>query len=168
MRQQQTPLGSSGRPLIIVVSVLAVVALGCSSNKKRATTSTTSTSPGITTATTTAPPPTTTPATTIPSTSAPATAGLTGTWSGQYSGAFQGTFTLTWQQSGSIVSGNIKLSAPPVTLSIKGTVQGDVIKFGTVGSVAITYSGTASGNSMSGTYQVGGAGGGPWSATRSS
>ena len=66
------------------------------------------------------------------------------------------------------MSGSIKLSAPPVTLSINGTVQGNTIRFGTVGSLAITYSGTASGNSMSGTYQVTGAGGGPWSATRTS
>jgi hypothetical protein len=39
-----------------------------------------------------------------------------------------------------------------------------------VGSTAITYSGTVSGNSMSGTYKVktaSGSVGGPWSATKS-
>jgi hypothetical protein len=47
-------------------------------------------------------------------------------------------------------------------------VNGDAISFGTVGSgTAITYSGTVSGNSMSGTYKVNGQGGGPWSATKS-
>jgi hypothetical protein len=48
-------------------------------------------------------------------------------------------------------------------------VQGDTIRFGTVGSQAITYSGSVSGSSMSGTYQVGsGAGSGSWSAAKAS
>ena len=47
----------------------------------------------------------------------PAVAGsLSGTWSGQYGGSFQGTFSLNWQQSGSSLSGTIKLSAPSVSL----------------------------------------------------
>ena len=98
--------------------------------------------------------------------------GLSGTWSGQYSGDFQGTFTLTWQQSGSNLSGTITLSAPALTTSITGTVEGGAIRFGTVGSLAITYSGSVSGNSMSGTYQTqtgnGSTAGGPWSATKAS
>lgn len=125
-----------------------------------------------------APPVSATPAVAAPATSAPAsaavadTSGLSGTWSGQYSGAYQGTFVLTWHQSGSNLSGTIKLSAPSVTLPIHGTVQGNAIRFGTLGSVGIRYSGTVSGNSMSGTYQVqapnGGSVGGPWSASKSS
>jgi hypothetical protein len=50
-------------------------------------------------------------------------------------------------------------------------VQGGAIRFGTVGSVGITYSGSVSGHSMSGTYQVhtaNGPVGGPWSASKSS
>jgi ABC-type phosphate transport system substrate-binding protein len=115
-----------------------------------------------------APPSATTAASSTP---AAATSELSGTWSGRYSGAFQGTFTLTWQQSGSKLHGTIKLSAPPDTLSINGRVTDGTIRFGTVGSVGITYSGTVSGSSMSGNYQVQSANGpvgGPWSAAKSS
>ena len=59
------------------------------------------------------------------------------------------------------------LSAPADTLSLNGTISGTRIRFGTVGSTAITYSGTVSGRSMSGTYQVNGANGGNWSAKTS-
>lgn len=108
--------------------------------------------------------------------SAPAQAaadtGLSGRWRGRYSGAYQGHFVLRWRQSGSRLSGTITLSAPSRgTVPIHGTVQGGTIRFGTVGSEAITYSGSASGNSMSGTWQIKGpsgpAGGGPWSASKS-
>jgi hypothetical protein len=94
---------------------------------------------------------------------------LSGTWSGHYSGAFHGTFSLIWQQSGSTLGGTIKLSTPPVSLKINGTVAGNAIHFGTVGGVGVTYTGSVDGNgtSMSGTYQAGG-GGGSWSATKSS
>lgn len=111
-----------------------------------------------------------------PAASAPAqpasSSGLSGKWRGQYSGAYQGHFVLRWHQSGSRLSGTITLSAPSRgTVPIHGTVQGATIKFGTVGSEAITYSGSASGDSMSGTWQIKGpsgpAGGGPWSASKS-
>ena len=111
-----------------------------------------------------------------PTASAPAqsaaSTGLSGKWRGQYSGAYQGHFLLRWHQSGSRLSGTITLSAPSRgTVPIHGTVTGSTIKFGTVGSEDITYSGSASGNSMSGTWQIkgpsGSAGGGPWSASKS-
>ena len=105
------------------------------------------------------------------SASATTASGLSGKWSGQYGGAYHGTFVLTWHQSGPKLSGRIKLSAPAVTLPIHGSVTGGAIRFGTVGSVGITYSGSVSGNSMSGTYQVHAANGsadGPWSAAKSS
>jgi hypothetical protein len=97
--------------------------------------------------------------------------GLSGRWRGQYSGIYQGHFVLKWHQSGSKLSGRITLSAPARgTLGINGTVQDGMIRFGTVGSQAITYSGSVSGDSMSGTWKVqgpnGSAGGGPWSASR--
>ncbi|HEV3290681.1 MAG TPA: hypothetical protein VG123_17000 [Streptosporangiaceae bacterium] len=103
---------------------------------------------------------------------AAANSGLSGKWRGQYSGAFQGHFVLRWHQSGSRLNGTITLSAPARgSVPIHGTVQGSTIKFGTVGSEAITYSGSVSGSSMSGTWQIkgpgGAAGGGPWSASRS-
>ncbi len=110
-------------------------------------------------------------ATPAASTAAPAAAaasGLSGKWSGQYSGSYQGTFTLHWRQSGSKLNGNIQLSNPGATLPIHGSVTGGSIRFGTVGSYGITYSGTVSGSSMSGTYQVaGGHGSGPWNASKS-
>jgi hypothetical protein len=106
-----------------------------------------------------------------PATSAPAqpaaSSGLSGKWRGQYSGAYQGTFTLRWHQSGSKLIGRITLSAPSRgTLPIHGTVQGSSIQFGTVGSEAITYSGSVSGSSMSGTWKINGSGGGQWSASQ--
>ena len=118
------------------------------------------------------------PGTTAPS-SAPATraaastpkaaGALSGRWSGNYSGSFNGTFTVRWHQSGSHLHGTIHLSNPDNTMPINGTVHGNAISFGTVGSTAITYSGTVSGSSMSGTYQVhttSGTPGGPWSASK--
>ena len=59
------------------------------------------------------------------------------------------------------------LSEPPTTLSLNGTVTGTTIEFGTVGSAEITYSGTVSGNTMSGKYSVNGSPGGDWKATKS-
>lgn len=136
-------------------------------------------SPGSATSTTSAaavPPPTTSapasaPAAATAAATAAAAIGLSGTWSGQYSGAYQGTFTLHWRQSSSRLSGAITLSVPADTLSIHGTVDGGVIRFGSVGSMAVTYSGTVSGNSMSGSYQVHDgtvASSGSWSASRAS
>jgi hypothetical protein len=105
-------------------------------------------------------------ATTSPSALVNGTA-LSGKWSGQYSGTYSGTFTLNWQQTGSDLSGSITLSSPAGTLPINGTVNGSAIQFGTVGGPGITYTGSVSGNSMSGSYQTP-AGGGSWSANKTS
>ena len=96
-----------------------------------------------------------------------AASSLSGTWSGTYGGAYHGTFTLHWKESGSKLTGTIKLSNPKSAPSIKGTVHGSSIRFGTVGGAAITYSGSVSGNSMSGSYHTPG-GGGLWSAHKTS
>jgi hypothetical protein len=98
---------------------------------------------------------------------------LSGKWSGNYSGAFNGTFMLTWKQSGKNLSGTIKISGfSDAPTSIHGTVKGASISFGTVGSESITYSGSVSGDSMSGTWQLraGGRslGDGSWHASKSS
>jgi hypothetical protein len=156
----------SGRPRLLllgmtVAATLAVTLAACS------------TTSGSGTHATVTPPTTASSAATTPAASSPtATASaLSGKWSGMYSGAYQGTFILNWRQSGSNLHGRITLSTHPSTLRINGTVKGDVIRFGTVGSTAITYSGTVSGSSMSGTYQVHSATssvGGPWSASKSS
>ena len=95
---------------------------------------------------------------------------LSGKWSGNYSGSYNGTFKLSWHQSGSHLRGTITISNQRSTLPINGTVNGTAITFGTVGSMAITYTGTVTGNSMSGTYKVAtanGSAGGPWSASKS-
>jgi hypothetical protein len=90
---------------------------------------------------------------------------LGGKWSGHYSGAFSGNFTLDWTQSGSKLTGSITLSNPSGTYSCDGTVAGSGIKFGVVGAGA-SYSGSVSGDSMSGTYNSP-RGGGSWSASKS-
>ena len=89
---------------------------------------------------------------------------LAGIWSGTYSGAYSGTFTLRWKQSGSRLTGSIKLSRPSGTYPITGSVQGSAIRFGAVGAGA-TYTGSVSGRSMSGRYKSGPRGG-AWSAHR--
>ena len=96
----------------------------------------------------------------------PATADLSGTWNGTYNGSYSGTFTVKWTQSGSNVNGTIALPSVGTTERLNGTVSGDKITFGTVGSFAVTYSGTFSGSSMSGTYNVTGSPAGNWSATK--
>jgi hypothetical protein len=101
--------------------------------------------------------------------SSPSAAGsLTGNWSGNYSGSFHGTFTLHWTQTGSKLDGTINLSTAG-TVPLHGTMSNNRINFGTVGSTVITYTGSVSGDAMSGTYQIAGGagGGGPWSAHRS-
>ena len=144
--------------------MLVVVAAGCGSTNNATTATSTSTAPAAATQTTSA---ASAPTTSAPaSTTAATAAGLSGTWSGQYGGAYQGTFNLTWRQSGTNLSDTIKLSAPADTLSIHGTMSSGAISFGTVGSLAITYSGSVSGNSMSGGYKVGGSTGGSWSANK--
>jgi hypothetical protein len=163
-REVRRPRLKPALPLTALLSVLTLVALGCST-KTAATNPTVLTTPSPAATTPTSPAAVaTTPA---PSASTAAAVDLSGTWSGTYSGAFSGTFSLTWTQSGSNLSGTIKLSAPPSTLGITGTVQGTAITFGAVGGVA--YSGSVSGtNSMSGSYTVPGAtAGGSWSATKS-
>jgi hypothetical protein len=47
-------------------------------------------------------------------------------------------------------------------------VNGNAIKFGTVGSAAVTYTGRVSGNTMAGVYQVGSSAHGTWKAHRTS
>jgi hypothetical protein len=107
-----------------------------------------------------------TPITAAPTT-APAAGDLSGTWSGQVTGAFSHRFTLTWQQTGSNLSGTIKFD-DGLTLNVNGTLQGSTIRFDTVGSDAIAYSGSVSGTSMSGTYADAFGLGGSWSASKTS
>jgi len=152
------------KQLLACVGIVTVLLAGCSSGKKKVTTTLPAIASNVSAPPTSSAPQTSAaPATTAATTAA---AGLSGSWSGQYSGAFTGTFQLSWQQTGSNLSGTITLSTSG-TVPLTGAVNGSKISFGTVGSAAITYSGTVSGNSMSGTYQINGAAGGPWSATKS-
>ena len=152
------------RRLVGVLLLVAVTATACSSSKKSGApiSSLPATTPATSSSSTSAAPTTST----TSQSSTPAAAGLSGTWDGHYSGGYVGTFTLIWQQTGSTLTGTIKLSNPPDTLPINGTVSGGAIRVGTVGSAAITYSGSVSGGSMSGSYTVAGSSGGSWSATK--
>ncbi|HEY6960300.1 MAG TPA: hypothetical protein VI408_00275 [Gaiellaceae bacterium] len=91
---------------------------------------------------------------------------LSGSWSGSYSGTFRGTFTLHWRQAGSKLTGTISLNGAR-GVPLTGVVSGASIRFGTVGSVAVTYTGKVSGSSMSGRYRTP-SGTGSWSAHRGS
>ena len=158
--------------LFVAPLVIAALALGCSGDSSKTTTSRpTPARPPATTVVNVAPAtvaaaPTATVA--APTATVAVAAGVSGTWSGTYSGASSGTFTLTWQQSGTKVSGTIKISSfNNSAIDINGNLQGNAISFGTVGSQAITYTGTVSGNSMSGSWQIQGGAGGSWSASKS-
>jgi hypothetical protein len=160
MRRERRNRVASGLVLAAILTVAAVMATGCGGSGKAASASSSSTAAA----------PNSTPAgqsATTPASTTPAGAGLSGKWSGQYGGAFQGSFTLNWKQSGSKLSGTIKLSNPPSTSDIQGAVNGGSISFGTVGSFAVTYSGSVSGSSMSGSYKSP-KGGGSWSAHKAS
>ncbi len=140
--------------LAAIVGALALIAAGCGGGS-------------TTTTAATATPASATPAANTTTTTAASTSesGLSGKWNGQYSGAYNGTFVLHWQQSGSSLGGKITISSPPSTLDVNGALHGDAITFGTVGSLAITYTGTVTSSSMSGKYSTPG-GGGSWSASK--
>ena len=172
MRTHSNGSGRPGRLLVPGVTMAAALIVTLAACSSPASTSTHVTSQLRNSAVPSAAVPASAPASAAAASAAPAASaagGLSGTWSGQYGGAFQGTFTLHWLQSGSQLSGSIQLSNPGNTLSVHGSVAGGSIRFGTVGSGGITYSGTVSGNSMSGTYQVqnGTGAGGNWSAAKS-
>lgn len=151
-------------PLVAIAVTAMLTASGCGNNHvDKATTSTT---PHVAA---TSQVPSTSPVTDSPSSAAPENGDLSGKWSGTYRGAYSGAFNLHWKQVGSQLSGAITLSAPASTMRLTGTVHGAAITFGTVGSTAITYTGTVKSVSvMSGSYTVNGARGGQWGATRSS
>jgi hypothetical protein len=97
--------------------------------------------------------------------------GLSGSWSGTYGGTFSGTFKLHWTQTGSKLEGTITITykGQSKKSNVTGKVSGGTISFGAVGPAGvISYTGTASGtSSMSGQYKTP-AGGGNWSANKTS
>jgi hypothetical protein len=124
------------------------------------------------------PAPTTRPVTSSVTTEASAAGPLSGIWSGRYHNqaptAISGTFTVTFRQSGSQLIGNLVLRTGPTNggVPVTGTLQGGAIRFGTVGGTpgaTIDYTGSVSGNSMSGSYEAPGSPiRGTWTATKSS
>lgn len=137
-----------------VVPILTVVALGCGSSSKP---SSGSASNGDTT-------------TTQLKAAASTSSDVSGSWKGTYSGSFSGTFTVNWQQSGSKLTGTIDVSELGGQIPINGTLDGNSISFGTVGSTAITYTGSVSSNSMSGDWKLSAngqaSGNGTWKASK--
>ncbi len=152
-RRPHRPAKLGALPLVALLWALALLAAGCGSSSSE-TTSTATTAPAAAGTGTTA-----------ATTAASSENGLSGKWKGQYSGGYKGTFILNWQQSGSSLAGKITISSPLSTLKVNGTLHGSSITFGTVGSLAITYTGTVSGSSMSGSYHTPG-GSGSWSASK--
>lgn len=147
-------------------TVLMGAAIAAASLLAGCSASTNSTTPTPTSAPAQATTPTPAPTTTATPTAVAAAAGpLSGTWTGSYNGLFNGTFTLTWQEAGANLDGTIALSSPNETLHISGTAGSSALTFGAVG--VVTYTGTVSGNSMSGTYKAPNGSGGSWTASKS-
>jgi hypothetical protein len=156
---------------VSILGIVAIAAVGCSSSNPSPAPSDAAglTSPASSIAGGTSSGPPTEPTTPSPAgSSSPATSlDLSGSWSGTYGGGYSGTFKLTWEQSAGKLTGTIVISDPATTAQLDGTLKGTTITFGTVGGLAVTYTGTASTAGMSGTYSVGGKAAGTWSATKS-
>jgi hypothetical protein len=96
-------------------------------------------------------------------TPAPPSLDLSGTWTGRYTGQINGTFTVAWTQTADALDGTIMLSSPLATLHVIGDLTGITILFVAVGMV--TYSGTVSGSTMSGSFATANGKTGSWTAT---
>jgi hypothetical protein len=104
----------------------------------------------------------------------PPAADLSGTWQGTWANTTPddstGTFQLDWAQEGAKLSGTITISGTPCLAGadITGKVHGKQIYFGIVsGQVEVNYTGTVSGDSMSGTYATScGNAEGDWEASK--
>lgn len=107
-------------------------------------------------------------------TTSPTATGLTGAWPGEWQNttpdASRGTFRIQWTQSGSALSGTITITGTPCLTggSINGSLSGSALNFGVVtGQSQVSYTGTVSGNTMSGTYTTScGNAQGTWKATK--
>jgi hypothetical protein len=145
------------KPRVLAVVILVTAILGGCSNSKSSDNPTVGAS-----ATNGGGPRSQRPATTaaaggsVTTATAAAGGGLSGTWSGDYQqtspAPAAGTFTLNWQQSGSNVTGTINIPGACNACPISATVNGSSVTFGVVALGGIIYTGTVSGNSMSGTY----------------
>jgi hypothetical protein len=146
---------------VLFGTAAAIVLLGslsaCALVNPNATASAT---PSATASPTPSPTPTVT-ATPTPTPTASATGlgALSGAWKGTWTNETPtpavGTFTLTWAQQGTLLVGAIGVTGSNCIAAgnVTGNVDGSKISFGAVeGTKLITYVGTVSGNTMSGTY----------------
>ena len=121
----------------------------------------TAASPTVSPTETPTPTPTATPSPVASPTATPSATGLgalTGAWMGTWTNetpAAVGTFTLTWAQQGTLLVGAIGVTGSNCISAgnVTGNVDGTKISFGAVeGTKTITYVGTISGKTMTGTY----------------
>lgn len=93
-----------------------------------------------------------------------------GTWANHQPDQATGTFRIVWKQKGAVLAGTISIAGTPCLSdgTISGVVHGSSIKFGVVsGQAKVAYTGTVSGDTMSGTYATAcGNARGQWSASR--
>ena len=152
------------RKLVPFALLIAAIATGCSASKTASPAN--SPSPSL------ASPPVASPSPT-PS----ASGDVAGTWNGTYesttSPGANGTFTMVLDLSGGTLSGTITVTDTPCITNgtVDGSVQGSHITFGAVKGAqqTIGFTGTVSGDQMSGTYSAPacGHGAGNWTASRS-
>jgi hypothetical protein len=93
---------------------------------------------------------------------------IAGTWNGTFTGGTSsGMFKVVFTQQGETIAGNITITGNGGNAQgpIRGKLTGSNITFGAVGGTAISFTGSFSGNSMSGTYRSG-TDTGTWKATR--
>src|SRR6185436_6353929 len=139
--------------------VLPIVLLGGLSACTAIPNTTASPTPSASATPTATPTPTPTPV--VSATATPSATGLgalSGAWMGTWTNetpAAVGTFTLTWAQQGTLLVGAIGVTGSNCISAgnVTGNVDGTKISFGAVeGTKTITYVGTVSGRTMSGTY----------------
>lgn len=160
----------SVRGAAALVSGCLLLTAGCtSSGNGEGSTSTANPSPVTTAPASTA---ASTPAadTSSATSSAPASKDdIAGDWSGTFANTTtgaKGTFTVKFTRQGETITGNITINGTDGGAgNITGKLSGNKITFGTITGSTISFEGSFSGNSMSGTYKAG-TDHGTWKATR--
>jgi hypothetical protein len=137
---------------------------GCSSTSTTSSSTTSSSAPGGVTESTGAP------MSSTPTSGGDSTSALTGTWNGTWrsSSDASGTFSVTFTQTSPSLNGTLSISVACLDgAKVTGTVSGSSIEFGSVkGQCDISYKGSIDGDQMSGTYDLSGAAGGTWKASK--
>ena len=159
---------------LAIIGVLAVTVVGCANKSTSSVGGSVSRTPVATQAATPEVP--ATPASPVTASSTEASSAIDGLWNGTYSSTSSpgsdGTFEVTYVTSASgQLSGSIQIHKTPCvsTGTVNGRLHSNAITFGAVkGAQTITFTGTISGQTMSGTYDAPdcGRGKGTWRATR--